>query len=622
MIEFFRSIGSYLRPYQGRMFLGALCGVLCAFSNGLLMLTVKMVANLVFAAFEPSGTEPAATASDLGPAVLGPAWLGDWVNTWMGWFEGLQLEKSRLALLIAVLTIPAVFTLRGVLGYLNVYLMNWSAFRAIGDLRTHLFDHLQNLSLGFFSQANTGDLISRISNDTVVLQNALRTSVASLIKDPVTVVVMIAILLTQHLKLTLISLVVFPVLLVPIRVYARKARQAVRGMQQCSADLTSLMHEDITCNRIIKAYNLESSMLEQFRDTTRKYVHHAMRVVRAHEIPSQLSEFFGAVGVTLVLLFILFRPDGSMTPGDFIQFAGSIFMLYQPIKALSRVHNQFAQAAAANQRIFELLHQTNTVTDPPNPVPLRAQGAPIRFQRISFSYGEKPVLHEIDLTIQPGQVCALVGSSGSGKTTLTNLLLRFYDPQAGAVCIGDTNIRSVKLAELRHQIAVVTQEVLLFNDTIRHNIALGKPDASDTEIEAAARGAHAHDFIREKPQGYLTLVGEKGVALSGGQRQRLAIARAILRNAPILVLDEATSALDTESERLVQEALEGLMHGRTTICIAHRLSTIQNADVIVVLDQGRMVESGRHLELLRRDGHYRRLYELQFQPASAHSVGP
>jgi subfamily B ATP-binding cassette protein MsbA len=613
MVGFFQSVWVYLKPYQTRLVLGILCGVLCACSNGLLMLTIKVVANLVFAAL---GTPEANNVQPTGPLTQqfsGPEWFVQWFRTAMAWLSGLKLEQSKLALLVSVLAIPVVFAFRAILGYLNVYLMNWSAFRAIADLRTHLFDHLQNLSLGFFSQASTGDLISRISNDTVVLQNVIRVSVASLIRDPVTIVVMVGILLSQHLKLTLISLLVFPVLLVPIRIYARKARQAVRGMQICSSDLTSLMHEDFTCNRIIKAYNLEQTMLERFRETTRKYVHHALRVVRAHETPSQVSEFCGAICVTLVLINILFFPDGRMTPGDFFQFAGGIFFLFQPIKNLSRVHNQFAQAAAANQRIFELLGQKSTVADPPQPVPLRAQGAPIHFDHIHFSYGDRPILRDINLVIQPGQVCALVGSSGSGKTTLTNLLLRFYDPQQGSVRIGETDIRSVKLSELRRHIAVVTQEILLFNDTIRQNILLGKPDATDAEVTTAARQAYAQDFIQEKAAGYQALVGEKGLALSGGERQRLAIARAILKNAPILVLDEATNALDAESERIVQEALDELMRGRTTICIAHRLSTIQNADLIVVLDQGRIVETGRHEALLRQAGYYQRLYELQFQ---------
>jgi subfamily B ATP-binding cassette protein MsbA len=336
-----------------------------------------------------------------------------------------------------------------------------------------------------------------------------------------------------------------------------------------------------------------------------------MRIVRAQDLPSQLIEFFASVGIALVFLYVAFVTRSQMS--DFVQFIGSIFLMYQPIKAISRLHNQLEQGRAASRHIFSLLASHPTVVEPAQPAPLRAAGADIHFDHVDFDYGEKPVLRDIHLTAKAGQLVALVGSSGSGKTTITNLLLRFYDPQKGRVRIGDTDIRTVSLRDLRNQIAVVTQETVLFNDTIYQNIGLGSAGSSNGEIEAAARHAHAHGFIVEKERGYATVIGERGVQLSGGQRQRLAIARAILRNAPILILDEATSALDTESERAVQEALEELMRGRTTICIAHRLSTIQKADLIVVLDQGRIVESGKHAELMARGGLYRKLHELQFR---------
>jgi subfamily B ATP-binding cassette protein MsbA len=283
------------------------------------------------------------------------------------------------------------------------------------------------------------------------------------------------------------------------------------------------------------------------------------------------------------------------------------------LKNLARLQSNLEQARAASARVFELLAERNTIPEPAKPKPFCAAGKDVRFERVGFAYGEKEVLSEIDLTVKAGQLVALVGTSGSGKTTLTHLLVRFYDPKHGSVRIGETDIREVSTRELRNQIAMVTQETVLFDETISRNIELGRPGAPEAEIETAARQARAHDFIIDKPQGYKTVIGERGVNLSGGQRQRIAIARAILKNAPILVLDEATSALDTESERAVQAALEGLMHGRTTICIAHRLSTIQKADLIVVLEHGRIVETGQHKELLKRRGTYHRLYELQFQ---------
>jgi len=352
----------------------------------------------------------------------------------------------------------------------------------------------------------------------------------------------------------------------------------------------------------------------QFRATTEKYVGQMMRVLRANEIPSQLMEFFGATGLALVFFFVeRMPPDQRPKASDFFTFVLGIVMVYPPIKSLTRLHNQLHQARAASERVFELLATKNSVPEPAQPKMLHASHAVIEFQNLDFNYGEKPVLHNINLTVKAGQLVALVGASGSGKTTLANLLLRFYDPVHGVIKIGGVDLREVSTRDLRNQIAIVTQENILFNDTIRRNIELGRLGATNDEIVAAARHAYAYDFIIQKPEGFDAVIGEKGVSLSGGQRQRLAIARAVLKNAPILVLDEATSALDTESERAVQAALDELMKGRTTICIAHRLSTILHADVIVVLDQGRIVETGTHTELIQRGGIYQKLHELQFQ---------
>ena len=453
--------------------------------------------------------------------------------------------------------------------------------------------------------------MSRLLSDTVALQSTLSSSLGVMIKDPVTVLACAGLLFVLDPRLTLIALLVFPIGLIPIVIYSRKVRKSSAAIQNSYSELSTLVHESFTGNRIVKAYNLEEKVAQQFKDVSRRFVSHFMRVVRSQEIPGPLIEFFGSLGVAALFVYFAFQP--SPAADKFIQFALTIVLMYRPVKNIIRLHSQLEQARAASRRVFQLLEAQNNVREPARPAPLRAAGVPVHFSDIHFSYGDKLVLQGVQLTVEPGRMAALVGASGSGKTTLTNLLLRFYDPQKGAVRIGDTDIRTVTTRDLRGQIAVVTQETILFNDTVRNNIALGRPGANNGEIEEAAKHAFAHEFILEKPNGYETIIGEKGVMLSGGQRQRIAIARAILKNAPILVLDEATSALDTESERAVQAALEELMIGRTTICIAHRLSTVQKADLIVVLEQGRIVETGKHTELIKRGGVYQKLYELQFQ---------
>ena len=609
MIDFLRQLWSFVVPYRGRFFLGLLCGVGYGLINGLLLGTVKVVVQLVFEGQTNLHQQLEAAPKWIHPlshrlAALVPEIHAPAPNDTVSW-------------LLIIGTIPAIMFLRNLLQYLSIYLTNWSAMHAIADIRTKLFSHLQNLSLGFFNRARTGDLIARITNDTQVLYGIVGSTFASAVKDPITIFCLLGYQLATNTTLTLISIVVFPICIVPIVIFGRKVRQSARAVQEYNAELTNLMHESFTGNRVIKAYNLEATVSEEFRSTTKKYLGQIMRVVRANEIPSQLIEFFGATGIALVFFYVqhsmqFLPPDRQPKSSDFLTFVLTIVMIYPPIKAFTRLHNQLHQARAASERVFELLATKNSVPEPAAPKMLHASNADIEIQNLDFNYGEKPVLQNINLTVKAGQLVALVGASGSGKTTLANLLLRFYDPVRGTVKIGGVDVRDVSTRDLRNQIAVVAQENILFNDTIRRNIELGRLGATNDEIITAARHAFAYEFIMQKPEGFDAVIGEKGVSLSGGQRQRLAIARAVLKNAPILVLDEATSALDTESERAVQTALDELMKGRTTICIAHRLSTILHADLIVVLDQGKIVETGRHAELVQRGGVYQKLYELQF----------
>jgi len=603
MTDFLRKIRDLAWPYRARLFLGVLTGVISGLVGPLLIATAMFVYAAVF---------PSASDSDSRPPLKHlPEFLQTWFyNARDGLAGGLHTHPGAVWAMIAL--IPVISLLRGVTGYLNVYFLQWAGTRAVADLRTKLFAHLLEMSAGFYTDNATGKLVSRVMNDTQALQTILTNVTSVIVRDPITLIGVLVFLFSQQPKLTLFSIIVLPVCVIPIAIYSRKIRRSSREAQVQAAELVQTMTEGFTGHRVIKAYNLEKIMAEKFRETARRSVHLIMRITRASEIPGMMIEFFGACGLALMLAYVIHAAGERPKPTDFLQLLISIVYIYQPLKNLTRLQNQIVQARAATERAFELLATENSVPEPAAPKMLHADQADIEFQNLDFNYGEKPVLRNINLTVKAGQLVALVGASGSGKTTLANLLLRFYDPARGAIKIGGVDMREVSTRDLRNQIAVVAQENILFNDTIRRNIELGRLGATSEEIISAARHAHAFEFIEQKPEGFDTIVGEKGVVLSGGQRQRLAIARAVLRNAPILILDEATSALDTESERAVQAALDELMVGRTTICIAHRFSTVMHADVIYVLKEGRIVETGRHEELYALGGVYRKLYDLQF----------
>jgi len=606
MLAFLFKVWGLARPYRARLFLGVLTGIISGLMASVLIATITFVCSVIFPSANPAETDK--------PLPGMPDFMTEWFHEAReAMDQGLHQHPGAVIGLVAL--IPLVMFLRGLFAYLNVYCLQWTAIHTITDLRERLFAHLLHLSAGFFSKNRSGELNSRIMSDTYALQTILSGATSVIVRDPVTLASVMAWLLYQPAtrKLTLLTLIVLPFCLIPLSIYNRKVRRSSRELQSQNAGLMQVMTEAFTGHRIVKAYNLESVAASEFRHTASKAVSQYMRIVRANEISGPIIDFLGALGVALALLYLIYCAQARPSTTNFFQVITSVFLMYPPIKNLSRLYNQLAQARAASERVFELLATQNSVPEPARPRPLQAAGAEIYFDHVDFAYDDKPVLRNIDLHIRPGQLVALVGSSGAGKTTVANLLLRFYDPTRGAVRIGDLDLREVATRDLRKQIAVVTQETILFNDTIRRNIEMGRPGATYDEIIAAARHAYAYDFIMEKPQGFDTVVGEKGVMLSGGQRQRLAIARAVLKNAPILALDEATNMLDTESERAVQAALDELMKGRTTLCIAHRLSTIFHADLIVVLDQGRIVETGKHVELVKRGGIYQKLYELQFQ---------
>jgi subfamily B ATP-binding cassette protein MsbA len=599
VIEFWRKIWELTRPYKLRLFLGVLFSALSGIGDTVVLVTVAFVVDVVF-----SG--PSDKVVDTGLSRL-----PDWAKT--AFLDAQHhvyatVSGSNTALLLVVGLIPLAVLLRGIGNYLSGYLIGWVGTRAINDLRARLFGHLINLPISFLSQNSTGDLMSRAA-DVGLLQTMIGTSLVTMIREPVNVVFLGYAVFKIDPVLALEALVTLPLCAIPIAIYNKKVRRSGAAIQNEQARLLRMMHETFTGIRIVKGYNMERVVLERFRETQRIYISHVMRVIRSTESPGPIIETIGAIGIA-VLLFHRAGPARGLPFGIFV---GGLVLMYRPIKAVVRVQSDIQRARAATGRIFELLATKSILVDPPQPKPLKAAGSQIHFENVSFSYGDKLVLREIQLRVEPGEMLALVGRSGSGKTTLTNLLLRFYDPTQGAIRIGGLDLREAATRDLRGQIAVVTQEVILFDDTIANNIAAGRPGASAKEIEAAARHAFAHEFIVEKPNGYDAIVGEKGTNLSGGQRQRIAIARAILKDAPILVLDEATSSLDAEAEGVVQRALDELMKGRTTICIAHRLSTVQHADRIIVMNDGQIVESGKHAELLLRKGVYQKLHALGFK---------
>ena len=568
----------YLRPYLWPWFAGAMVAMLLfSATTGVLPLVVERVFDDIFAAHK---------------------------------ITALQLLPVAIVL---------IFLFRGITSFAQNYLMDLVGQRIICDLRDELNQHIQRLSLAFFNRTPTGDILSRVSNDVALVRNALTDAVASVMRDATSLIALIVVAFVKDPTLALIAFLVFPASVLPIVKLSQRLRRFSKRGQRTLGILTSLLQETVQGNRVVKAFGMEEYERERFQAENRRLYRLYMKASMIKALTTPALEVLAAFAIGGVVWYggnsVI---AGGRSQGSFLAFLTAMFLLYEPFKRLTKSNATIQQGVAGAERVFELLDTQPEVVDRPGARSLTAMRRGIVFEHVGFRYGAEPVLKDIDLTIQAGEVVALVGMSGGGKSTLADLIPRFYDVTEGRITIDGVDVRDYTLRSLRAQLALVTQFTFLFNDTVRANIAYGDLGKSMDEVVSAAQAANAHEFITALPQGYDTPIGELGVTLSGGQRQRLAIARALLKDAPILILDEATSALDTESERLVQQAIERLMVNRTSLVIAHRLSTIRRADRIVVVVRGQIIEEGTHEELLALGAEYRKLYDLQFQdPAVA-----
>ncbi len=525
------------------------------------------------------------------------------------WWNDDPSQKPRKVLMALLF----VFLIRAATSFFSEYAFQKVGLSTVRDLRNQLYERIIQQSHRFFSERSTGEMVSRVVSDADAIQAAVSTRMGDLFQESITLIGLTIYVFISNPELALICLIGAPVLIGPVVHFGRRLRGTTHRSQERMADMATLLEETIRGVRIVKAFTMEPFEIQRFREATRRHLASNLKAQRIQALTSPVMELLS--GVCLLALFSYAHRrivSGSLTPGAFLSFIAALAASYQPIKKLNKVNLSVNQALSAAERVFRMLDIDNEVKEKPDAIELRSVGSGVRYDGVTFGYGDEAVLRDINVTVAPGEIVALVGGSGAGKSTFVNLLPRFYDVNEGRITIDGHDVRDVTLKSLRSLMGFVTQEVVLFNDTVRNNIAYGRANVDENAVVAAAKAANAHDFISNLPEGYDTIVGESGVLLSGGQRQRLAIARALFKDPPILILDEATSALDTESERLVQQALNNLMKGRTTLVIAHRLSTVRTANKIIVLDRGRVVESGTHDELLARRGIYRKLYDLQF----------
>ncbi len=527
--------------------------------------------------------------------------------------DDVFINKDELMLIVIPVIIVFVYLFRALAMFGQEYLMSYIGQNIIRQCRNMLYDRIQDLPVSFFQKEKTGVLMARITNDVNIIKNMVSVVVTGSLRDSFTLIGLIFVMFYQIWYLALIAFFILPVAFYPIIHFGKRVRRTSTGCQEAVANMNSFLHETFAGNKIVKAFGMEEFEKKRFFVKTRRLFKLEMKEVKNKAISSPINLFLAGIGVAIIMWFGgLEISQGTLTPGTFFSFIAAVLLLHKPTKEMSKLNNALQQGLAATDRIFDIIERKSDIKEESNSSVIDIIPHNVKFNNVSFKYENEFVLRDINFDVKEGEILALVGMSGGGKTSLVNLIPRFYDVSMGEILIDGQDIRKLKIASLREQIGIVTQEPILFDDTILNNIAYGKENALEDEIIKAAKAAYAYDFVQRFPDKFNTSIGELGSRLSGGEKQRICIARALLKDAPILILDEATSSLDTEAEMMVQRALENLMKGRTTFVIAHRLSTVSHADRIIVLVDGRIVEEGRHEELIKKGGEYSKLYQMQF----------
>ncbi|MFQ5900859.1 MAG: lipid A export permease/ATP-binding protein MsbA [Thermodesulfobacteriota bacterium] len=580
---------AFVKPYWLRLLMAVICMSILAMTTAMMAYLIGPVMKFLFIG-EGDGTFRVIPTDSF-----------KWIN------------NLDMMVLVPILII-FVALLKGLSFYGQAYFMGYVGQRIVTDLRDKLYSHLQSLSLSFYNKTSTGILLSRLTNDVNLIQGAATNALASLMRDSFTILALMGVAVFMDWRLSIVAFIVFPLSVIPLVKFGKRMRRASTQSQTTMGVLTSILQETLTGIRIVKAFGMEPYEKKRFKAENQRLFRVIMKTVKVRALSPPFMELLGMVCLAVSIWYAALRINrGELTPEAFISFFAAVLMLYQPVRKLSNVNNSIQQGLAAAERVFGLMDIKSEIEDRVDAIPMDEIKEGIEFKKVSFKYDDTLVLKEVAFKVRRGEILAIVGMSGAGKSTMVDLIPRFYDVGAGQILFDGVDVRDITLKSLRSMTSIVSQQTILFNDTARNNIAYGDPAKKDEEIVKAAKAANAHKFIMGLPNDYDTIIGEQGVKLSGGERQRLSIARAILKDSPILILDEATSSLDAESEREVQMALLRLMEGRTTFVIAHRLSTIRHADTIIVLSNGNIVERGRHEDLLRQNGEYSKFYTLQFR---------